>query len=453
MRYFKTIAGQVILLTLGAVLLSEFMVVGIHVLTRKRVDVVMERYDQEIYQITKIYRVLQNSPREDRDTLLRLSSNSDIRFSVTEKNMGQIDVSNDEEFSALKNRLEVESVYKTEEAISWDTAWHFWFSGPSIRCYMPDPGENISPGCPYSSISVPLKEGEWFSFEKLPESKHLIMMLPVFIATIIFSSVILLVVFFMVNRITSPLKSLANAAKKLGRGEQIELLEPNGPSEIATTIEAFNVMQERLTRFVEGRTQLLASISHDLRTPITSLRLRAEFIDDEELRKKIVATLVEMQTMVAACLRFSSQDAHQEDNVTVNIVGILEDLASEVPQIRLLTERFSCSITCRPMSLRRAIRNILDNAVHYGERADIGLTLSKKQAIISVQDQGPGVPEDRLGEIFEPFIRLGKERNTESGNVGLGLSISKSIIQNHGGTIRAENTEQGLRVIIIIPAA
>ncbi len=450
-RFINTIAGQIILLTLGAVFLSEFMVIGILLLTKQRVAVVMETKNHEIKKIMEVYKTLKISSKQNRNTLLTLSSNSDIRFSITEEKIGQNDVSGLEEFTTLKNRLEVQSVYKTEKVVSLDTAWYFWFSEKSKKCAMLVPGEIVNQKCPHIKISVPLNESEWFNFETITKSRGLLVMLPVLISTIIIFSGILIVVFYVVHRITLPLKSLSNAAVKLGCGEQIRLIEAKGPTEISTTIEAFNVMQERLTRFVEGRTQLLASISHDLRTPITSLRLRAEFIEDEELRSKIVATLEEMQTMVAACLRFSSQDINQEKYTTINLVEILADLAGEIPQISLSMNVSACNFAGRPISLRRAIRNVLENGVHYGERVDMSMEILKKHAIISIHDQGPGVPEDQLDNIFEPFIRLDKERNTESGNVGLGLSISKSIIQNHGGTIHAENTATGLKVSILLP--
>ncbi len=196
---------------------------------------------------------------------------------------------------------------------------------------------------------------------------------------------------------------------------------------------------------------MLAAISHDLRTPITSLRLRTEFIEDKELQAKMVNTLEDMQTMVEACLAFSQQDVLEEETETIDIVETLKDLAEDSSHITFSSTIPSYEYPCRSVSLKRAIRNLLENAVKYGSKAHMSFEKPDNKILITIQDQGPGIPEEKQEEVFEPFIRLDKARNTESGSVGLGLSIARTIIHKHGGTITAQNTFPGLEMTVTLP--
>ncbi|TIM45879.1 ATP-binding protein [Mesorhizobium sp.] len=259
---------------------------------------------------------------------------------------------------------------------------------------------------------------------------------------------------FGAQAIARPLRRLANAAELFGRGEAVPRLPESGPDDIRQTAEAFNRMQERLQRFVEDRTRMLAAISHDLRTPLTSLRLRAEFVQDHDLQEKMLKTIEEIQTMTEAALAFAREDAAVEETRTVDLsalVGSLCDDLEELGQNVTVSDGPKVLYRCRPDSLRRAIRNLVENAVRYGEQAKVSLVRRADSLDIVVEDAGPGIPQADMEQVFAPFFRLEQSRNRETGGVGLGLSIARAIARHHGGDIVLENRSNGLRAVIRLP--
>jgi len=202
---------------------------------------------------------------------------------------------------------------------------------------------------------------------------------------------------------------------------------------------------------------MLAAISHDLRTPITSLRLRAEFIDDDENREKMIEVLEEMAAMTEATLRFARDEAHAEKAENADLGAILEALAGDQQDLG-----HECSVdveekivlSCRPVALKRALRNLIENAIRYGDSVSITAARMANEVAIRISDKGPGIPEDRLKDVFEPFVRLEESRNEETGGIGLGLAITRSIIHAHGGTITLKNRpERGLEAEVRLPLA
>jgi signal transduction histidine kinase len=259
------------------------------------------------------------------------------------------------------------------------------------------------------------------------------------------------------SRITRPLAALAGAAERFGRGEAIAELPESGPADIRDTIHAFNQMRERLERFVKDRTRMLAAISHDLRTPIAALRIRAELIDDNDTRERILNTLEEMQRMVEATLAFVREESSEEDTRSVDIAALLESICDDMSDLGTDVSFSGPGKTpyrCRPLALKRALQNLLENAVSYGLRARVALSVTADQLNIVIDDNGPGISEQDRERIFEPFVRLESSRNRETGGVGLGLSIARSIIRSHGGDIMLNNrVEGGLRVSVQLPRA
>jgi signal transduction histidine kinase len=199
---------------------------------------------------------------------------------------------------------------------------------------------------------------------------------------------------------------------------------------------------------------MLAAISHDLRTPLTSLRLRAEFVQDHDLQEKMLKTIEEIQTMTEAALSYAREDAAVEATRTVDLsalVGSLCDDLAELGQNVTVSEGPKVLYRCRPDSLRRAIRNLVENAVRYGERATVSVVRNADSLDIVVEDTGPGIPPADMEQVFAPFFRLEQSRNRETGGVGLGLSIARAIARHHGGDILLENRTEGLRAVIRLP--
>lgn len=311
------------------------------------------------------------------------------------------------------------------------------------------------------TLSVRLPNGEWLNAETLLPPMRANWAWPSLLSMLAMALAITVIVVWSVRRITQPLRALADAADGLGRGQQSPPLPEAGPQDVRRTTRAFNAMRERLERFVQDRTRMLAAVSHDLRTPITSLRLRAEFIEDQEVRGKVLETLAEMQEMIEATLAFAREDAATEDTRKVDLVALVESLCDDLADTGhavTFESAIQANLACRPVALKRALGNLIENAVAYGERARVTLDQDTDSILIIVEDDGPGIPEHRMDEVFQPFVRLEGSRSRDTGGVGLGLAIARSILHNHGGEVLLENRTAphgiaGLRATVTLPQA
>ncbi|WP_235829912.1 sensor histidine kinase [Frigidibacter oleivorans] len=263
-----------------------------------------------------------------------------------------------------------------------------------------------------------------------------------------------------VRRIASPLRQLTRAAELLGRGEQVSSLDVRGPEDIRRTTVAFNSMQERLQRFVADRTRMLAAIGHDLRTPLTTLRLRAELVEDPELQDRMLATIDEMQAMTEATLSLVGQDSSAEPTRTIDLTALVESVCDDLAEIGypvrfVPDERPEArqDYRCRPEGLKRVIRNLIENAVRYAGGADVRLASDDRGVTVVVEDEGPGIPAGNLEDVFTPFFRLEESRSPETGGIGLGLSIARAIARQHGGDIVLSRRDPGLRATLVLPQA
>ena len=200
---------------------------------------------------------------------------------------------------------------------------------------------------------------------------------------------------------------------------------------------------------------MLAAISHDLRTPITSLRLQAELIEDGTSRTKIQTSLDEMQRMAEDALAFIREDMREEATRTVDLHALIDSVAADLSDLGhslMVSETGRTLVTCRPAALRRAFRNLLENAATHGERAAVRIAREEGCLCVVIEDEGPGIPEAELNRVFEPFVRLDESRNPDTGGTGLGLAIARTIIRRHGGNIRLENRSGGgLRATVALP--
>jgi len=303
------------------------------------------------------------------------------------------------------------------------------------------------------NLSIAVSGGRWLNvgtrFERPPLQWPLFSTLTfAFTAALILVSVF----WFLMTRLTGPLRNLAAAAETLGRGEEVAELEVSGPVEVRELTSAFNRMQDRLTRYVADRTRLLAALGHDLRSPLTAMRVRAEMVDDKDTREGLVSSIEEMQSMVEATLSFARGLTDSEVAETIEIGEFLEALRADMMSEFHLVKRPDCHVRVRPRALRRALRNIIENAVRYGRTASVDFFFEGDQMAIVVDDQGPGIPATELGAVFDPFYRLEQSRSLETGGHGLGLSIARTIVRAHGGDIELSNrAEGGLRAKIVFP--
>ncbi|TGR23081.1 MULTISPECIES: ATP-binding protein [unclassified Mesorhizobium] len=303
-------------------------------------------------------------------------------------------------------------------------------------------------------LALPLGDGNWLNAGYYKPFASDFWRTQTFVSIALTVAVLCFIAVLTAGRIARPLRQLARSADALGRGETSELLPERGPDEIRQTHEAFNRMQARLTRFLTDRTRMLAAISHDLRTPITTLRLRAEYIADEGLKQKMLNTLAEMQSMTEATLSFAKEEASVEKTRTVDLCSLVESVCEDQVELGRDVVCEDCErlvYRCRPDALRRALRNIIENAVRYAGRASVALSSAEESVKITVSDDGPGIPKDQREQVFSPFFRLEQSRNRHTGGIGLGLAIARAIIRHHGGDIVLGSNDPGLVVSIVLP--
>jgi len=307
-------------------------------------------------------------------------------------------------------------------------------------------------GRPRIAVAVALEDGAWAEFiirrPYWPRSGPLIWL----------GLTALLVVGALVwgaHRMTRPLRRFAEAADRLGLDAGPPPLPERGPRELRNATRAFNRMTARIRRLVDDRTLMLAAVSHDLKTMLTRLRLRAEFIEDVEQKEKAAADLDEMQAMLEATLSFARDDVADEHPVAVDLAAMLQSLAADFADAgRAASYDGPDRLTLhgRPVALRRVFQNLIDNALRYGEEAGVSLRQADGWAEVQIDDRGPGIPPELRERVFDPFFRVEASRSRDTGGSGLGLAVVRAIVQRHDGEIALEDRPGGgLRVRVSLP--
>jgi len=449
-------AGQLLALLLMAMVVAHLIAVlllsrwgtstTIHPLSARQIEA----------RVMAAYRVVARHP-DNADTLLEALSLPEVRFELAPTPLDTPGM--DEQEQALAQGLQRRLGLPPHTVVKAHLRPH------GAQSPLPDPDQTpeslarspASGNAWVLDIDMGLPNGQWLRSRHWPTMVHphwrrvLSFSLPVSVLPMIVIAVLF------GRRIMRPLKALTEAARRVSRGEQVARLQPEGPGGVREIIEAFNDMQERLIHFVNDRTRMIAAIGHDLRTPLTSLRIRAELIDDVELREAMILTLNDMSVMAEETLRFAKDEATREPTRNVDIGALVSEV---VEQQRMLGRQVSWTAPaetfyrCRPIHLKRALSNLVANAARYGQ---VAVRLSPGQAPqalrIEVEDSGPGIPPEQLEQAFEPFVRLDPARSPETGGAGLGLAIARSCIRAHGGDVSLHNRpEGGLRAVIALPS-
>jgi signal transduction histidine kinase len=261
------------------------------------------------------------------------------------------------------------------------------------------------------------------------------------------------VAYVFARRLARPITLFANAAERLGRDPRAPPLTVSGNSEIATATRAFNDMQCRLQRYVEDRTAMVGAIAHDLRTPLTRLRFRIENVPDDQ-RAKMAADLDQMEAMITAALAFVRDASRPAQRRPLELSSLLESLCDEMAETGADTHIESHDkviVEGDPMALRRLFTNLLDNAVKFGGAARVRVWGDGEQALVEIDDDGPGVPEEERERVFEPFYRRDPSRSRKTGGSGLGLAVVRSIARGHGGDVILMNRAGGLTARVLLP--
>jgi signal transduction histidine kinase len=304
--------------------------------------------------------------------------------------------------------------------------------------------------------TVLLNDGVWITVESIDPARATQWVIRMFRNLAIVDGVMVILCFFAVRLVTRPLSVLASAAEDLGRNIDRPPLPELGANELVRASRALNVMQDRLKRYVDTRMKVLAAMSHDLKTPITRMRLRAEMLDDAHIKAKFIKDLDELQQMVGSTLDYmrglaEGGEAVQPIDVTALISSLKED-AEEAGHTITISGEARSPVMGRAQALKRCLQNLIDNALAYGRRVDITLRDEGGALNIAISDNGPGIPEDDIEKVFEPFYRVEGSRNRNTGGSGLGLSIARNIAQAHGGSVRLRNLARGgLEATLRIP--
>jgi signal transduction histidine kinase len=306
-------------------------------------------------------------------------------------------------------------------------------------------------------LSVGLTDGSWVNFRLAIPGPVSRWSLNALLSTLLMVVATLVISVWATRWITAPLASFAHAAERLGMDVMAPPLAEDGPKEVRAAALAFNQMQERLRSFIQDRLQMLAAISHDLRTPITRLRLRTEQLPMDPVQQdRLLADLDEMEQMVAANLTFAKDEASAESSQAIDLAALLAAICDEAADIgkdaafdwhgRLLYQG-------RPLAIKRLFSNLIENALRYGNHARVCAAKRDDTIEVVVEDEGPGIPDTQLEAVFKPFYRLEASRNLRTGGVGLGLANARTIARAHGGDVRLENRrEGGLRAIVRLPS-
>jgi signal transduction histidine kinase len=310
------------------------------------------------------------------------------------------------------------------------------------------------PLAPYM-LAVQLNDGSWLVFSVMKRTWGMPWANRWMIWLCFLAASITVVTAFAARQFSRPIERLAAAVRQFGLNPRAPPIAEAGPRELQQVIETFNAMQAQIQKFVAYRTMMLAAISHDLRTPLTRMRLRGEFIDDQEQQARLFRDVDEMQNMVDEALAFFRDDASVEETTSFDLPHVLltvaNDYADQAVDIGYVGPAHVV-YRGRPFTLKRAFTNLIDNAVKYGKHPEIELSCGEMALVVAIRDRGPGIPADALENVFRPYYRIDGSRNRTSGGVGLGLTVAQAIVHGHGGEIILQNRpEGGLEARIVLP--
>ncbi len=456
----KTIAGQtIIVLVVGLTLSHAFSML---IYSADRAEALALTGERHIaHRVAAISRLLDETPSEWREQIVHATDSPSLGVTVTPESRlvaGQdTSVSSQLIGRFLKNlvggearqvNVQILDISESQDAPMPMAGMHWQHMGMG-RLFHGDAGG------PLLRASVQLNDGQWANFTTAVSEVNPLWSSEAFYSMLLMTAAVILLSLWVIGRVTRPLRLFAEASERLGKDVHAPPVTEAGPKEIRFATRAFNRMQERLQRLIENRTRMLAAISHDLRTPITLLRLRAEFIEDQEEKNKMLATLQEMEEMISSTLSFAHEDTRKEDPQTVDLGALVSSITDDMIDVG---KPVACKVVddveyeCRPVALRRALVNVIENAVKYGGSARVELQPAPDNIRILIEDDGPGIPETEMENIFAPFYRIESSRNRETGGVGLGLAVARSIINGHGGDITVANrSPHGLQITFSLP--
>lgn len=458
----RSLFGRLTLILIVGLLFTQLFSTGL--LLKDRGNVIRENTGiQLIQRVASLAYLLEETRSAEREHIVKAFSTPQFRASLTD---APLELSRDALPSKhlemlLKQALPdgtaiqvaINPIHRNRELEK--SYWRDRYKNGRERRYVESRPSRSRPPRNGLQASIQLSDGSWLNILRpIPEGVEqwpyrLLTYLGVLLISIILLSLLA------VRWVTRPLGTLAEAAQNIGKDITYPPLRESGPKEVRKAVKAFNTMQERLRRYIEDRSRVLAAVSHDLKTPITRLRLRLALLKDEELQSRFEKDLDDMEQMVRATLDYLRGTESKEKPVQININGLLESLQDDAGELGWevnLTKADVAPYTGRPLALKRCLMNLIENAVRYGQAADIRLEENQERLVIIIADRGEGVPEAELEGLFDPFYRREESRARETGGTGLGLGIARNIARGHGGdVILRKGRSTGLEAVVTLP--
>ena len=301
-------------------------------------------------------------------------------------------------------------------------------------------------------FSARLEDGRWVNAAGLVRPSETGSIIALLLQTLTLYIAVLFPLAWVVRRVSKPLQQLTSRVQRIGLAGEIGPQDSNGPDDIRQLIEAFNAMQARVWMLLGEKDVMLGAIGHDLKTPLAALRVRIESVEDDIERDKMASTIDEMVTILDDILTLARLGKSGEASQRTDIGALVGAVAEEFSDAEMVEPGERVVANIRPVLLRRALRNLISNAIIYGKSASISVKVSGRRVLIAIEDNGPGIALDLMDAMFEPFARAENSRSRSTGGSGLGLTIARAIARSHNGDVRLENRESGgLRAILELP--
>lgn len=432
--------GRITLILVGGLIAVQLITTALHVAERDAL-VVRIGSQQSAVRIGDIVRILEATSPAERASVMRAVPADTLKLSYGDPAGSDGTPGEESELlaaarEALALALEPGVAFRVIDARAVYLEPDSWYA----REFGERPGMRIR-------AAVRLQDGTWITADSTEPARATNFFTRMLRNLLIVDAAMLVLCFIAVRQVARPLAVLAAAAEELGSNIDRPPLPETGTTELVQASRALNAMQDRLKRYVQTRMQALAAMSHDLKTPITRMRLRAEMLDDPQLKAKFVKDFDSLQEMVTSTLDYmrglgDGGELLRPIDVTALISSLKEDAEEAGHQVTVHGDART-PVLGRSQALKRCLQNLLDNALAYGRRAEITVRDEGGAVNIAISDDGPGIPESEMEKVFEPFYRVEGSRNRNSGGSGLGLSIARNIAQAHGGSVRLRNLATG----------
>lgn len=459
----RSLSGQLALVIAGA-LLAASVINFVLLLGERQRTALIEQSLPPLARFVDVAREVFVSPPEDRERPIPIQARGPGRHQIMEGN--QIDNRRLERDGGLESRLRsaltdagvtvTEVRASSHSIVRPERMPGGQRRGPDLG---PPPGADGPMRGPREAreilLAAQMPDGRWLnSFTVTPEPAGGDVVL-LGASTFVIFAFVLAAALWIASRVARPLRDLTAAAQQVGAAGEPQEVSVRGPGDVRQTLEAFNAMSRRVSQLLGEKDVMLGALGHDLRTPLASLRIRIESMEPEAERQKAIRTIEEASDLLDDILELARQGKSKEPVQTMDVSILVQDMVEDYSETGApvsLASVEKAPVACRPVLFRRALRNLIDNAVAYGERARVSVVKVNGEALVRIEDDGPGMSAKSLATAADPFYRGDTSRNRSTGGAGLGLTLADAIAKAHGGALKLENREpHGLAATIRLP--